>query len=260
MVAIIKACACITIAVKRLNSIEKMYFVNCSLKKAMSDPDINSVHLNKTLTDLPREVWKDVPGFEDSYQASNLGRVKSLDRIVPHPKLKQQFIKGRILSQSVQENRNLLTGEPMIYLQVTFTVENRSYYFNTRRVIYKTFTDSHLNYKEDGLYVINIDGNGYNNRPENLKLVTKSEKQKRAITRNRVVPTLKTADRSGWKKSRALYKPVEQYDLKGNLIKEFESITQASREMHIDSKAIIEVAKGRYRQWNGFVWKYVAKE
>ncbi len=31
---------------------------------------------------MPGEVWKDIPGFEGSYQASNLGRVKSLDRII----------------------------------------------------------------------------------------------------------------------------------------------------------------------------------
>jgi NUMOD4 motif/HNH endonuclease len=31
------------------------------------------------------EVWKDVPGFEGLYQVSNIGRVKSLARVVPHP-------------------------------------------------------------------------------------------------------------------------------------------------------------------------------
>ncbi|MGF7076240.1 hypothetical protein [Mucilaginibacter sp. 3215] len=61
----------------------------------------------------------------------------------------------------------------MIHLRVTLTIENRAYYFNTRRLIYKTFIDPHLDYNKDGLYVINTDNNGYNNRPENLKLVTK---------------------------------------------------------------------------------------
>jgi hypothetical protein len=51
------------------------------------------------------ESWKDVPGFEGSYQASDRGRVKSLDRTIPHPWLKTQFVKGRILSQSVSKNR-----------------------------------------------------------------------------------------------------------------------------------------------------------
>src|ERR1700744_3944779 len=94
------------------------------------------------------------------------------------------------------------------------------------------------------------------NRPENLRLVTKSEKQRRVIQRDRILPFLKTADRSNWKKDYSKRKPVEQYDLEGNLINQFASIREASRKMHIDDKAIIQVAKGLYKQWNGYVWKY----
>ncbi|WEA00679.1 NUMOD4 domain-containing protein [Mucilaginibacter sp. SJ] len=219
--------------------------------------NINHIYLNKSTADLPGEVWKDIPGFEGSYRASSLGRVKSLDRTVPHPRLYKQFVKGRILSQSVHKNNNLVSGEPMIDLRVTLTIENRAYYFNTRRLIYKTFIDPRLDYSKDGLYVINIDNNGYNNSPENLKLVTKSEKQKRAVQRDRVLPYLKTADRSGWKKNYSTSKPVAQYDLEGNLIKKYPSIKEASRQVNLGEKAIIEVAKGLYKQWNGFVWRYL---
>ena len=214
------------------------------------------IYLYKSLSDLPGELWKDVPGFEGSYQASNLGRVKSLDRTISHPCLKTQFITGRILSQSVHNNNNIVTGEPMVDLRVTLTVENKAYYFNTRRLIYLTFVDNKLDYNKNGLYVINADNNGYNNRPENLKLVTKSEKQKRASSRNRLFPFLQTADRSQWKKNYSTSKPVAQYDLNGNLIKEYPSVRAAARELKVDDKAIIQVAKGKYKQWNGFVWKY----
>ena len=30
------------------------------------------------------EVWKDIPGYEGFYQASNEGEIKSLSRIVKH--------------------------------------------------------------------------------------------------------------------------------------------------------------------------------
>ncbi|MDP9082138.1 MAG: NUMOD1 domain-containing DNA-binding protein [Bacteroidota bacterium] len=53
-----------------------------------------------------------------------------------------------------------------------------------------------------------------------------------------------------------LCKPIEQYDLKGNLINLYVSIKEASRQTRIDEKHIIQVAKGIYKQWNGFVWKY----
>lgn len=62
---------------------------------------------NKSLADLPAEIWKDIPGFEGTYQASTMGRIKSLDRIVPHPRLYQQFVKGQILSNKVNQNQNL---------------------------------------------------------------------------------------------------------------------------------------------------------
>jgi len=120
-----------------------------------------------------------------------------------------------------------------------------------------TFIDPKLDYDKTGLYVINIDLDGYNNRPDNLKLVTKKEKQQRAVARQRLFPHLRTADRSNWKKNHSTSKPVAQYDLEGNLITTYPSIREASRQMQIEDKAIIQVAKGTYKQWNGFVWKYI---
>jgi beta-lactam-binding protein with PASTA domain len=213
----------------------------------------------KSLTDLTGETWKDIPGFEGSYQASTLGRIKSLDRTIPHPRLYQQFVKGQILSQSISRNRNIKTGEPMIDLRVTLGIENVQYYFNTRRLIYKTFIDPHLDYKNDGMYVINADNDGYNNKPENLRLVTKSEKQLRAVKRGRVSSFLKDADRSNWRKNHTSSKPVEQYDQAGQLIQTYPSVKEASRQLNLADKAIIQVAKGIYKQWNGFVWKYANK-
>jgi hypothetical protein len=37
---------------------------------------------NRSLTDMPGELWRDVTGFEGAYMVSNLGRVKTLARTV----------------------------------------------------------------------------------------------------------------------------------------------------------------------------------
>jgi hypothetical protein len=70
---------------------------------------------------------------------------------------------------------------------------------------------------------------------------------------------LKYADRSKWKKiygGATRRKPVLQMSLKGKTIKKYKSIAEASKKTGTDEKAIIDVAKGRYSQWNGFKWRY----
>lgn len=47
------------------------------------------------------EIWKDIEGYEGLYQVSNLGRVKSLEREVPHLKTGSQLIKEKILIKDV---------------------------------------------------------------------------------------------------------------------------------------------------------------
>lgn len=46
------------------------------------------------------EIWKDIPGYEGSYQVSDLGRVRSLDRVLNAHKLGRGYcrgVRGRIL-------------------------------------------------------------------------------------------------------------------------------------------------------------------
>ena len=145
----------------------------------------------------------------------------------------------------------------MIDLRVALAAGNQQYYFNTRRLVYQTFIDPTLDYKETGLYVINKDGNGYNNCLDNLQLATKSYKQRRVKERGRVFPFLQNADRSNWRKNYSTSKPVKQYNLNGELVARHNSIRDASRATGIDDKSIIQVAKGLYKQWKGFVFKYV---
>jgi len=219
---------------------------------------------NMSLNNMKGEIWKSIPGFEGYYMASNVGRVKSVDRTIPHPRLYTQFVEGRILSQSVAKNRNLKTGEPMIDLRVSLNVEGTQYYFNTRRVIYQAFKNKKLDYDRDGLYIINKDGNGYNNRVSNLKAVTKSEKSQRVFKRGRqTTDYLRTADRSKWPKTYGGYarsKPVKQYTLSGRLVAHFESVNEAQRKTGYDPKGISAAAKGLYAQWRGYKWKFTGKK
>jgi len=203
------------------------------------------------------EIWKDIHGFEGYYQVSNLGRVKSLDRTIPHPRLYQQFVKGRILRQKAVKDFNKLTGDAMISLQVTFMLEGSTYFHNVRRLVFGTFKKN-INFKKDGLYVINKDGDGYNNRVSNVKLVSKAEKQQRSIKSGRQnFEYLKSIDRSGWKRNYSKRMPINQYSRNGKLVNKFESIAAAHLSTGFDSKGISNAAKGMYNGfWRGFKWKF----
>ncbi|MGB3780788.1 MAG: NUMOD4 domain-containing protein [Tunicatimonas sp.] len=148
---------------------------------------------------LSGEVWRDVPGYQGYYQVSSLGRVKSLDRVVPHPRLGEQTVYGRLLTQKVVVNINTISEEKMVDLQVSLSMEGRQHYRNVRRLVYAAFVEP-INYQRDGRYVINRNGNGYDNSVNNLALITRAKKSQRALRRGRVPESyLKSADRSEWK-------------------------------------------------------------
>lgn len=63
---------------------------------------------NKNVISLSGEEWRYIPDFEGYYQASNLGRIKSIDRVVPDGKGGERRVKERILSQFENEEEYLL--------------------------------------------------------------------------------------------------------------------------------------------------------
>lgn len=209
---------------------------------------------------LPGERWDDVPGFEGYYQASNKGRVRSVDRTIPHPRLYQQFVKGRVLSQSIAKNRNTVVGDEMVDLRVSLNMEGSQTYFNVRRLIWLTFRGP-LNFEKDGWIIINKNGNGYDCSISNLKKVSASIKQRRVFSRGRAGNYLATADRSTWKTQpgHAKRKPVVQTLLNGKIVRRFVSITEAAEKTGFGEKEIIETAKKKRKHYHGFKWRYDSK-
>lgn len=49
---------------------------------------------------------------------------------------------------------------------------------------------------------------------------------------------------------------VLQYDMNGNFIKEWDSISSASKELKIGSNCITTCCKGKYKSSGGYIWKY----
>lgn len=114
--------------------------------------------MNYQLTDLSNEVWKDISGYENIYQISNLGRVKSLKR-----ELKNQHGKSNIIMKQ-RKNRD---G----YLRVNLKKDNKMKIVNIHRLVAIHFIENITQ-----LPVVNhIDGDKNNNTANNLIWCTAQE-------------------------------------------------------------------------------------
>ena len=102
------------------------------------------------------EVWKDIPQYENYYQVSNLGRIKSLDRLY-----NGRNLKGKILK---------LSPNKFGYLRFTAKKDDITKTLHVHRVVLSTF-----NPIDEEKQVNHIDGNKLNNKEENLEWCTDSE-------------------------------------------------------------------------------------
>jgi hypothetical protein len=119
------------------------------------------------------EEWKDIAGYEKFYQVSNLGRVKSLDRIVNGFGLKcTQRIKGKVLK--LQKRK---TGHLDILLKKN-GIEERCW---VHRLVARAFLENKQN-----LPIVNhIDSNPENNNVNNLEWCTQEHNIRHCVKSGR---------------------------------------------------------------------------
>lgn len=108
------------------------------------------------------EVWVDVPEYEGHYQVSNLGRVRSLDRIVIHKNGAKHFKEGQI--QKLQDN-----GNGRLYKQMKRDGKYKNYYIS--RLVMLAFVGE----RPEGYAICHDDGDIKNNRLDNLRYDTNLE-------------------------------------------------------------------------------------
>lgn len=110
------------------------------------------------------EIWKDVPGYENSYAVSNFGRVKSLARRVrlwtPNAGELTRAVAERILRPGPQKKSGHLT--------VSLGRRNS-------RMVHQLVLAAFAGPCPPGLEVLHRDGNPANNRLDNLRYGTRSE-------------------------------------------------------------------------------------
>lgn len=95
------------------------------------------------------ETWRDIPDYEGHYQASNLGRIRSI-----------KYPKKQILNQRTNGK----------YLQVSLTINNKPKLFLVHRLVWISFngkTNLDVDHIEEGCHT--------DNRLENLQILSRRD-------------------------------------------------------------------------------------
>ena len=170
------------------------------------------------------ELWKDIPGFEGWYQASNIGRIRSLDRYVNYKSNGQAIRKGKILSPKTSNKG---------YKEVTLIRNGQCFCKRVHQLVALAFIPNPNSYP----HINHINEVKTDNRVENLEWCTPRQNNEAYYTQRNT---------------------VYQYDLKGNLVKIWHSITRAAESLGGDKTGIQHccAATAKNKTYLGYIWSY----
>jgi len=137
--------------------------VRIERKWPKSEYTIGRVYINDTL----EEVWIDIPDWEEYYQASTQGRIRSKERVI-------NTSNGSRKLNSIILNPSLMNSG---YLHVTLSGDGRLY----SRTVHSLIADAFFGKREKGIDVDHINCNRTDNRLENLRIMTHKDNSNRAL-------------------------------------------------------------------------------
>jgi predicted XRE-type DNA-binding protein len=115
-----------------------------------------------------KEIWKYIPSLKGFYMASNLGRLKRLERQVVYPKGGVRVFPDLILKSTVN---------PMGYVSVYISIEKSRRVYMTHRLVGEAFLDN----PENKPYINHKNSIRNDNRIENLEWCTAAENNQHAF-------------------------------------------------------------------------------
>ena len=173
------------------------------------------------------ETWKDIVGYEEKYQVSNIGRVRN--------RTTKKMLNKRI-GTSGYYKVNLYSNKQVKTIEV-------------HRLVAETFIEKSENKNE----VNHIDGNKLNNNITNLEWVTHKENIEHAWKTKLFEPVREASKRYG--KNNPNAKKV--YQMKNNIIiGVFDTIKEAAIKTNTNKTNIGKCCHDKRNTANGFKWRF----
>lgn len=189
------------------------------------------------------EIWKDVVGYEGYYQVSNLGRVKSLDRVITDKMGLMKNLKGFVKK---------LTLDAKGYVVVKLSMDGERTQYRVHRLVAEAFIPN----KEKLPFINHKDEVKENNHVDNLEWCTCEYNNRYGTCPERTRNKIRELGRM---------KAVVQLSLSGKKINEYESVSDASRETGVIRQNIRNAANGGFYvhgKWmrlhtaGGYKWRW----
>lgn len=186
------------------------------------------------------EIWKDIKGYEEYYQISNLGNVKTLTRTIPFGG--ESKMKGSSYTLKEKPKKTPLDSDG--YSIVGLCKDGIMKTLKVHRLVAQAFIPN----LENKPQVNHINGVRNDNRVENIEWCTGSENIKHSFDfLNKKETAYKIGERNPI--------PVIQYSLSGNPIKEYSTRALAAKETKINQSDICKCANLKKKTAGGFLWK-----
>ena len=170
------------------------------------------------------EIWLPIEGYENLYEVSNLGRVRSLEHTVTNKNGSKRKFPGKILKPRAHRNG---------YLKAELYKNGIRRYFLLHRLVATAFIPNPNNLPQ----VNHLDEDKTNNTVENLEWCTAEYNNNYGTHNERNI------------KLRKIIRCVE-------LDKTFPSILAASKELNLSSGNISRVLTGRYKTTGGYHFEF----
>lgn len=178
------------------------------------------------------EVWNFIKGYEDCYQVSDLGRIRSVERVVPRGNHILR-VKECILTPGIDKDG---------YSYVLLSLNGKQRPYKIHRLVASSFIDN-----KNNLPMVNHKNEiKSDNRALNLEWCDCKYNNHYGTAQRRMMET----------QTKKFGKSVLAIDKNGNVINDFNSTRSAAREMGLDSSSIRRACHGKNKTAGGYSWKY----